>query len=38
VVTFRWVDPLAPGWFFAGMILVIIAGWAGLYRGLNSGN
>jgi len=38
VVTFRWVNPLAPEWFFAGMILVIIAGWAGLYRGLNSGN
>ncbi len=38
VAVFRWVDPLAPGWFFVGMIVVIMAGWVGLFRGLNSGN
>ena len=36
LVVFKWVDPLAPGWFFAGMILVIMAGWVGLFRGLSS--
>lgn len=32
MAVFLWVEPLAPGWFFAGMIVVIIAGWIGLYR------
>lgn len=30
VAVFTWVDPLAPGWFFAGMLATIFAGWAGL--------
>jgi ATP synthase protein I len=34
VAVFRWVDSLAPEWFFAGMILVMVAGWIGLYRGM----
>jgi len=34
---FRWVRPLEPGWFFAGMITVIMAGWVGLARGLKTG-
>lgn len=34
LAVFRWVKPLAPGWFFAGMIGVIVAGWAGLFRGM----
>lgn len=38
MAAFRWVEPLAAGWFFTGMIAVIFAGWAGLFRGLNSGN
>jgi F0F1-type ATP synthase assembly protein I len=32
-VVFVWVEPLAAGWFFAGMILVIFIGYFGLYRG-----
>jgi F0F1-type ATP synthase assembly protein I len=35
LVVFRWVDPLAPGWFFVGMIGVIMAGWVGLYRAMS---
>ena len=35
VAIFRWVEILAPEWFFAGMILVIAAGWVGLYKGMN---
>lgn len=35
LVVFRWVDPLAPGWFFFGMIGVIMAGWVGLYRAMS---
>ena len=31
-VVFVWVEPLAAGWFFAGMILVIFIGYFGLYR------
>ncbi|MFT5139062.1 MAG: ATP synthase protein I [Lysobacterales bacterium] len=31
-VVFVWVDPLAAGWFFAGMILVIFIGYIGLYK------
>ena len=29
-VVFIWVKPLAAGYFFLGMISVLIAGWAGL--------
>lgn len=29
---FVWVRPLAAGWFFAGMILVMISGWLSLAR------
>jgi ATP synthase protein I len=36
MAVFLWVEPLAAGWFFAGMIVVIIAGWIGLFSGLNS--
>ena len=34
LVVFKWVDPLAPGGFIAGMVAVIAAGWIGLYRGM----
>jgi ATP synthase protein I len=37
MAVFSWVHSLAPVWFFAGMIAVIMAGWIGLFRGLNSG-
>lgn len=30
IVVFVWVKPLAAGWFFAGMAMVIFAGWLGL--------
>jgi len=33
VAVFTGVDPLAPGWFFAGMGGVILAGWLGLILG-----
>lgn len=29
-VVFIWVKPLAPGFFFLGMIGVLVAGWLGL--------
>lgn len=29
-VVFIWVKPLAAGYFFLGMISVLVAGWAGL--------
>jgi F0F1-type ATP synthase assembly protein I len=31
-VVFVWVDPLAAGWFFVGMILAIFIGYLGLYK------
>ena len=31
VAVFVAVEPLAAGWFFAGMVAVIFAGWAGLF-------
>ena len=31
-VVFVWIDPLAAGWFFAGMIIVIFIGYFGLYK------
>ena len=30
VAVFVWVEPLAAGWFFAGMGIVLLAGWMGL--------
>ena len=33
VAVFVWVQPLAAGWFFTGMGLVILAGWLGLIFG-----
>jgi ATP synthase protein I len=30
---FIWVKPLAPGFFFLGMIGVLVANWIGLARG-----
>lgn len=30
MAVFIWVQPLAAGWFFAGMGAVILAGWVGL--------
>ena len=30
IAVFVWVKPLAAGWFFAGMGIVILAGWLGL--------
>ena len=33
VAVFVFVQPLAAGWFFAGMGLVIMAGWLGLIFG-----
>ena len=32
-LVFIWVDPLAAGWFFTGMIMAIFIGYFGLYRG-----
>lgn len=29
-VVFIWVKPLSPGYFFLGMVAVLIAGWVGL--------
>jgi len=31
IAVFVWVEPLAAGWFFAGMAAVIFAGWMGLF-------
>jgi F0F1-type ATP synthase assembly protein I len=33
-VVFIWVKPLAPGWFFTGMLVVMVMGWAGLARAI----
>jgi ATP synthase protein I len=30
IATFVWVEPLAAGWFFAGMLVTMAAGWSGL--------
>lgn len=30
IAVFVWVKPLAAGWFFAGMGVVLLAGWVGL--------
>jgi len=34
VAVFVWVKPLAAGWFFAGMMVVMLAGWLGLLKGV----
>ena len=36
-VVFIWVRPLAAGWFFAGMIAVLAAGWIGGWIGGSTG-
>ena len=33
MAVFLWVKPLAAGWFFTGMIMVIIIGYLGLFFG-----
>jgi F0F1-type ATP synthase assembly protein I len=33
MAVFLWIEPLAAGWFFTGMILVIFIGYTGLFRG-----
>jgi len=30
IATFVWIEPLAAGWFFAGMLVTMVAGRAGL--------
>jgi F0F1-type ATP synthase assembly protein I len=31
---FIWVRPLAAGWFFTGMLAVLVTGWIGLGRAI----
>jgi hypothetical protein len=33
-LVFIWVKPLAPGWFFTGMIAVLATSWFGLARAI----
>jgi F0F1-type ATP synthase assembly protein I len=33
-LVFIWVKPLAPGWFFTGMLLVLATSWVGLARAI----
>ena len=33
-VVFIWVKPLAAGWFFTGMLVVMVVGWIGLGRAI----
>jgi F0F1-type ATP synthase assembly protein I len=33
-VVFIWVRPLAPGWFFVGMLTVLVVGWISLGRAI----
>jgi F0F1-type ATP synthase assembly protein I len=33
-LVFVWVKPLAPMWFFAGMLAVLITSWIGLARAI----
>lgn len=33
IATFVWLEPLAAGWFFTGMLVTLAAGWAGLIFG-----
>jgi len=33
-LVFIWVKPLAPGWFFTGMLAVLATSWIGLARAI----
>lgn len=33
-LVFIWVKPLAAGWFFAGMLTVMVVGWIGLAKAI----
>jgi F0F1-type ATP synthase assembly protein I len=33
-VVFIWVRPLAAGWFFIGMLTVMVMGWIGLAKAI----
>ena len=33
-LVFIWVKPLAPMWFFAGMLTVLVTGWIGLAKAI----
>jgi len=33
-LVFVWVRPLAPGWFFVGMLTVLVTSWVGLARAI----
>ncbi len=33
-LVFIWVKPLAPLWFFVGMLMVLISSWVGLARAI----
>jgi F0F1-type ATP synthase assembly protein I len=33
-LVFIWVKPLAPLWFFVGMLTVLITSWVGLARAI----
>ena len=33
-LVFIWVKPLAPGWFFTGMLAVLASSWIGLARAI----
>jgi len=33
-IVFVWVKPLAPVWFFAGMLTVLATGWVGLAKAI----
>ena len=33
-LVFIWVKPLAPVWFFAGMVTVLVTSWIGLARAI----
>ena len=33
-LVFIWVKPLAAGWFFAGMLTVMVVGWVGLAKAI----
>ena len=33
-LVFIWVKPLAAGWFFVGMLVVMVMGWVGLGRAI----
>ncbi len=37
MAVFLWIEPLAAGWYFVGMIVVILAGWIGLFASVSKG-